>query len=80
VGKSQLLVVQDGPYVLQNLLRLGPDIAGHEVAGLWNDGNLPGAKKQVSYSDGMIVRADGGWGLGRLDDNFVWHVIGKRLV
>src|ERR1035437_130937 len=73
IGERQVLVIEDRLDVLQNAVGLRLDIAGDKVPGSWVEGNLTGAEKQVAYAHGVIVRPDGGRGLGWFNDVLLRH-------
>src|SRR6266699_4044511 len=55
VGKSQLLVLENGFAVLQHAFGLRLDAAGDQIARGRVEGDLAGAKEQVADADAVVV-------------------------
>ena len=75
IGKSQLLVVEDGFDILEHAFGLRFDVAGNQIAGRGINRDLPGAKKQIANPHGLIVRTDRSGRFCGLDDDFLWHFL-----
>src|SRR5712692_9697778 len=60
VGKSQLLVLENGFDVFQYAFGLRLDTAGDQIARGRVEWDLPGAKEQVADADAVVVGADCG--------------------
>ena len=74
VGQREAGGGENGGQVLQHLVGLGRDVAGHELAGSIK-GNLPGHVHGVARLHGLRVGTNGGRSLVG-ENNLVGHICG----